>query len=120
MRYWELLLEAKAPGIDFCTRFSLPVHPCSRSQVQRAGPRPPARAPRRFAVPYVFEIGLPLALFGLLWLALVLAPETSRRFTDAGLQLWHQQAAAWRLYPVTGIGTSPWRHAPGPMAVYGC
>ena len=114
VRYWELLLEAKAPGIDFSTRFPLPVYRRSRGQAQRPPPRPPARARRRFAFPYAFEIGLPLALFGLLWLALVLAPETSRRFADAGLQLWRQQTAAWRLHPVTGIGSSAMAARTGP------
>ncbi|PTD96834.1 ligand-binding sensor domain-containing protein [Pseudothauera lacus] len=69
VHYWELVVEASEPGIDFHAAFALPVYRCDAAQV--SAPLRRGAVPRaRFLAPYAFELGLPVALLvglGALW-----------------------------------------------------
>ncbi len=91
VRYWELEVAAQTTGVDFKTRFPLPVYPNSAglnearggtAQVRRAGP----------PVPYLFELGLPLLLALALGLGWLFAPAPLKQ-TATG---WWQRVQAER------------------------
>ncbi len=64
IQYWELLVDAAGPGIDYHAAFPLPVYDVPESQVRPNGPWPRSRPRKR--LPYAFELGV-LALLLLLW-----------------------------------------------------
>lgn len=75
VRYWELVVDAHEPGIDFHTSFPLPVYPCEHGQVVAMPKRRPGGR-RRFVRPYTFELGLPLAFAAAIGAAWTIAPDT--------------------------------------------
>ncbi|NOY68251.1 MAG: hypothetical protein GXP53_01980 [Deltaproteobacteria bacterium] len=62
VRYWELVVTSKGPGIDFRTTFPLPVYKIpDPTKVTRARARPRLQS-RMLGIPYAVELGLPMLL----------------------------------------------------------
>ncbi len=76
--YWELLVEAEQPGIDYHATFLLPVYDRPRSAVVTTPRRAPIGTSRRL-IPYAFELLPPLILAALVGVAWLLAPTQLER-----------------------------------------
>jgi hypothetical protein len=114
VRYWELVVESREPGIDFRTTFPLPVYDRPPSRILRVPRRRAAAAGGRRPIPYAFELALPLAVGGLLGLIWWLAPERVVDGVERVRTLWDGMQTRRMLEPVDGIDASPVDLAPGP------
>ena len=101
IRYWELVVEAEVPGLDFRTTFPLPIYHAPHSKTTSNGQfevRRMQRSDTRLSFEAKF-FGIPLAL---LLMALLLAPE---RVTGPLQSVSDRAITFWQLRPDSQIGT---------------
>lgn len=110
--YWELLVEAQGPGIDYRARFPLPVYPRGHDRV--AVPRRARPLSGRRLAAYRFELGLPLAVAALLGLAWYYAPQTLQRAGTAAATVWDGARLWMALEAVPGVYPDVMRLSTGP------
>lgn len=102
VRYWELVVGSKGPGINFRTTFPLPVYDIpDPAKVTRARSRPRLKS-RMLGVPYVFELGLPailLAIFFITWWA---APGPVDKLIGSASSVISRVRAGYLVHEVPG------------------